>query len=55
MVLSLDNESVNNGECQRDKVEGLSLDKPEVAAPFGVRGKVTHATAGTVSTGSSRS
>jgi len=50
-----DNESADNGECERDRVDRLSLDKPKVVAPFGVHGKVTHATAGTVGAGSSGS
>ena len=45
----------NNGECKRDRVERLSLDELKVVAPFGVHGKVTHTTAGTVGASNSGS
>ena len=45
----------DNGKCERDRVERLSFDEPKVVAPFGVHGKVTRATAGTVGVSSSGS
>jgi hypothetical protein len=55
IVLSLDDESVNAGECERGGVEGLSLDEPEVEKPGGVHGSGSQATLGTVGGGMSGS
>ena len=49
MVRSPDNESVDDGECDREGVGGLSSDEPEVHKSD------SHATSGTVGTGISGS
>jgi len=55
MVRSPDDESVDDGECEREGVGGLSFDELEVATPGGVHESGSHATSGTVGAGISGS
>ena len=53
LAQSLDYESVDDGECEKEGVGGLSLDEPEVTSG-GIHESVSHET-GTISAGISAS
>jgi hypothetical protein len=54
LAQSLDYESVDDGECEKEGVGGLSLDEPEVMTSGGIHESVSHE-AGIISAGISAS
>jgi len=54
MVPLMDNESVDNGECEREGVGGLSFDEPGVATPGDLQERDSYGTSGMTGAGISK-